>query len=886
MTPRLPSRLRPGRRAAPLVATVAWPHQGPTLQASRATGPVSVDGRLDEAAWAAAAVADEFLQRDPDEGQPATERTELRLVFDDNALYVGARLHDREADRIVRQLSRRDVVAETDTFTLYLDPHHDHRTGVVFEVSAAGVQRDAALDDDILEDDTWDAVWASATTMDEGGWTVEMRIPFSQLRFPTTPGHEWGVNARRVIHRKNEEDWLALVPKNETGLASRMAHLEGIDDVAPGKHLELLPYVSGRAEYIAPDSPEDPFNDGSRYFGSAGLDLKYGVGTNMALTAAFNPDFGQVEVDPAVVNLSEYETFFEEKRPFFTEGSQTFANFGRGGASEYITFYFPEPILFYSRRIGRQPQGVPSADFVDQPAFTTILGAGKLTGRTASGWTIGVLDAVTGREYADLSGEAARDRIEVEPLTNYFVGRAQRDLGSRGAIGFIGTAVNRRLNAESGLDRRLVNQAWVGGVDGHYFLDARHDWVWTGGFSAGTVQGSRESVLRLQLAEQRYYQRPDADYVTLDPTRTSLGGWSGRTNIHKNTGNVIFDAGVWGVSPGLEVNDLGFERQTDRLGGHGMVTFRKLTPDRWTRSRQVWVSKWWTYNFGGDSNGNGVSAQASALLRNYWELDLTLGTAWDTWNDKLTRGGPMTIRPGYRSATLEASSDRARPFWMSALGAGLGRQLRQLDPPRRPGGVLPAVAGPDPRHRAHLPKAAQHQPVPSEGGGPDGHRDLRGPVRLRDPRPGRGDDPAAPEPRLLPEALPPALHPGAALDRARTPRSASSRPRGPSTSRSTAGTSAPSSAGPRATTSSTPTREGPAKPFGLSNPDFNFKSLRLNAVLRWEFRLGSTLYVAWTQRAQNEANPGDFNFGGDTADLFGTPSDDVFVVKLAWWFGR
>jgi len=866
-------------------ATLAWPHQGPTLQISRTAGPVSVDGRLDEEIWAAATVADDFLQRDPNEGEPATERTELRLLYDDDALYVGARLHDREADQIVRQLSRRDVVAETDTFSLYLDPHHDHRSGAIFEVSAAGVQRDAALDDDILEDVTWDAVWSSAVTVDESGWTVEMRIPFSQLRFPTTPGHEWGVNARRGIYHKNEEVWLALVLKNETGLASRMAHLEGIDDVAPGKHLELLPYVSGRAEYISPDGPGDPFNDGSRYFGSAGLDLKYGVGTNMVLTAAFNPDFGQVEVDPAVVNLSEYETFFEEKRPFFTEGSQTFSNFGRSGASEYWTFYFPEPILFYSRRIGREPQGHPDAPFVDKPAFTTILGAAKLTGRTSGGWTIGVLDAVTGSEFAELSSESVRDRIAVEPLTNYFVGRAQRDLGSRGAIGFIGTAVNRRLDDQSGLDRRLVNQAYVGGVDGHYFLDARHDWVWTGGFSAGTAQGSRESILRLQRAEQRYYQRPDADYVTLDPSRTSLSGWSGRTNIHKNTGNVLFDAGVWGVSPGLEVNDLGFERQTDRLGGHGMVIFRKLTPDRWTRSRQFWISKWWTYNFGGDSNGNGVSARATALLRNYWELDLNLGGAWDTWNDKLTRGGPMTIRPGYRSATLTASSDKSRRFWVSARGqlsdvnfgswtrrVGVGLNYRPL-----PALTFAIESLYRRQHNISQYLRRVEDPTATETFGARyvfgtlDQDEVTIPLRLN----------LVFSPKLSLQIYSQVLLSSGTypeISQLGAPRTFDFPVYGRDL-----GTI---ERGPEGNYVIDPDGDGPAAPFALADPDFNFKSLRVNAVLRWEFRLGSTLYVAWTQRRQNEANPGEFNFGGDAADLFGTPSDDVFVVKLAWWFGR
>jgi hypothetical protein len=866
-------------------ADTASPHQDPTVQATRARGPVSVDGRLDEGVWATAPAAHTFLQRDPLEGEPATERTELRILYDDDALYVGVRLHDRGADQIVRQLSRRDEVADTDTFSLYLDPHHDHRTGVLLEVSAAGVQRDATIDDDILLDDTWDAVWSSATTVDEGGWTVEMRIPFSQLRFPTTPGHVWGINARRSIHRKIEDDWLALVPKNETGLASRMAHLEGIENVAPGKHVELLPYVSGRAEYIAPEESGDPFNDGSRLFGNAGLDFKVGVGTGMALTGAINPDFGQVEVDPAVVNLSEYEVFFEEKRPFFTEGSQTFANFGRSGASEYWTFYFPEPLLFYSRRIGRQPQGATNARFVDAPAFTTILGAAKLTGRTSGGWTVGVLDAVTGSEEARLSDGLERDRIQVEPLTNYFVGRAQRDLGSRGAIGFIGTAVNRRLEASSGLDRVLVDQAYVGGVDGHYFLDARHDWVWTGGFSTGTVRGSRESILRVQQAEQRYYQRPDADYVTLDPTRTSLSGWSGRTNIHKNTGNVIFDAGIWAVSPGLEVNDLGFENQTDRWGGHGMVIFRKLVPDRWTRRRQLWISKWWTSNFGGASNGNGITAQGSVLLRNYWQLDLDALVSWDTWNDKLTRGGPETIRPGIRRGRLTVTSDTSRRFWMSGFGeltdVNFGTWSRRFGVAvnARPWPALTLSLEPSYRRQHNVSQYLRRveDPTATET---FGARYVFGTL----------DQDEATIPLRLNLVFSPKLslqlYTQVLLSAGAYPEISQLAERRtfdfPVYGRDV-GTI---HRGPEGDYLIDPDGDGPAEPFLLANPDFNFKSLRVNAVLRWEFRLGSTLYVAWTQRRQNEANPGDFDLGGDAADLFRTPSDDVFVVKLAWWFGR
>ena len=275
------------------------------LRAVRVQGEVQLDGRLDEPDWLTAPAAGGFLQRDPEQGQPATESTELRLLFDDHALYAGVRLRDSTPGAISRQLSRRDAVAEADSFALFLDPQHDHRTGVVLEVSAAGVQRDAALYDDNFEDVTWDAVWESAVTRDAEGWTLEMRIPFSQLRFPAV-SESWGVNARRVVHRKNESSWLVLVPKNESGLVSRMAHLEGIAEIQPGRHLELLPYARALAEYVEPPVSGNPWNDGSRYSAGAGLDLKYGLGTGMTLVGALNPDFGQVEVDPAVVNLTAF----------------------------------------------------------------------------------------------------------------------------------------------------------------------------------------------------------------------------------------------------------------------------------------------------------------------------------------------------------------------------------------------------------------------------------------------------------------------------------------------------------------------------------------------------------------------------------------------------
>jgi hypothetical protein len=869
----------------PVSAASGLPHGEPVLRAARASAPIVLDGRLDEDAWRAAPVAGGFLQRDPNQGEPATEATELRLLYDDHALYVGARLHDAEPGLVVRQLSRRDVVAEADSFSVFLDPHHDHLTGAEFQVSAAGVQRDAVLYDDNFEDDTWDAVWESAVTIDDGGWSVEMRIPFSQLRFATAPGLTWGINARRVVQRKNETSWLALWPKNESGLASRMAHLEGIEGILPGKHLELLPYASARAEYVAPGQPGDPFNDGSRAFAGAGLDLKYGVGTNGALVGAINPDFGQVEVDPAVVNLTAFETFFEEKRPFFTEGAQVFSHFARSGASEYWSFFYPEPLLFYSRRIGRAPQGRATGEFVDTPASTSILAAAKLTSRTKGGWTVGIVEAVTGREFAQLSDGLSRERVEVEPLTNYFVGRVQRELGRRAAVGFLGTAVNRSLQGGA-LEDLLVGRSFVGGVDGHLFLDGARDWVVSGGLAGSTVSGSRAAVLRLQTAAARYYQRPDAPHVRVDPNATSLAGWSGRLGLNKNSGNVTVNGGLWGISPGFEPNDVGFATQTDRGGGHGLVLFRKVTPDRFTRGRQLWISKWWTWNFGGESQGNGVQSAAHLLLRNYWTFDLSLARSWATLDDKLTRGGPTTIRPGIRTLGLAVSTDSRRRFWLSATGTLQERDFanssRQYSATLnlKPWAALTLSATPS-FLRVHTTAqylATVRDPTATATfgaryvfGGLD-QTEVSMPLRVN----------LVLSPKLSLQLYAQTLLSSGdypAIKELAAPRTYDFPVYG-----TDVGTLQRDPAGPAYVID--PDAEGPAPPFRLADPNFNFKSLRVNAVLRWEFRPGSTAYLVWTQRRQNQAHPGDFSFGRDLGDLFGSPSDDVFLFKVAWWVGK
>ena len=860
----------------------AQPAAPKVLSAVRATTAPAIDGRLDDDVWRTAPPASGFLQRDPDEGEPATEETLVRVAYDDRALYVAARLEDREPSAIVRQLSRRDASVEADAFVLYLDPHHDRLTGAQFAVSAAGVQRDALIYNDSFLDSTWDAVWASAVAVGPDGWTVEMSIPLSQLRFPRADRHTWGINAQRVIQRRNESDWLQLVPKNESGLASRMATLEGIEGIRPRTTLEWLPYVTSRAEFVAPPTPRSPFNDGSRVFAAAGLDLKHGVSNSLTLDAAFNPDFGQVEVDPAVVNLTQFETFFEERRPFFTEGASVFRNFGRSGASAYVGFFRPEPTLFYTRRIGRAPQGRVSGAYLDVPASTTILGAAKLVGRTQGGWTIGALEAVTGRERARVSSGVETTRQEVEPLTNYAVFRAQREVGTRAAIGVLGTSVVRQLGDPS-LASVLASRATMAGVDGHLFLDASRAWVVHGGIAGSWVQGSAAAVARLQRAEQRYNQRPDAPHVRFDPTLTSLSGWTGNVNLNRNRGNVTVNLGIWGMSPGFEVNDAGYSTQTDRAGAHAMIQWRKLTPDAWTRERYWWVSRWWTWNYGNESQGDGWQTAAGFQFRNFWRSTALFTYAKRVWDDKLTRGGPTVIRPGNRGVQVSTVTDTRRRIALSLGASYTAREYEassaaaDLQLVWRPVPALTVSAGPTVRRNIvaaqYLATVVDPLAAATFGSryvfGELGQREVSMTTRVS----------VVTSPRTsLQIYLQPLVSAG---DYGAIKEVAAARTYNFVRYGIDAGTMTAS--GGRLAID--PDGAGPAPAFSVAQPDFNVRSLRANAIFRWEFRPGSSLFVVWTQQRREVAPSGAFDFGSDLSRVFTAPGDDVVMVKVSYWFG-
>jgi len=494
------------------------------FKATRIAIAPEINGILDEAEWASGNWIDDFTQNEPYNGRAASQRTEFTVLFDDDNLYVAIKAFDTSPDSIVNRLTRRDQ-ADGDLVAIIFDSFHDLRTAFGFGVSSAGVKYDLMFTNDGQnEDGTWDPNWWVKTTTNSEGWVAEMKIPFSQVRFEKNSGDVWGLEVARVLYRKNETAFWQHIPKDAPGLVHLFGELSGLEQIKPRKIFDVTPYGVARAETYA-KVPENPFLASGKKAGlNGGIDAKIGVTNNMTMDLTINPDFGQVEADPSEVNLSAYETFFEEKRPFFIEGNNI-TNFALGIGDGGIG----NDNLFYSRRVGRQPQGYPDLEegwSADVPANTTILGAAKLTGKTKDGLSVGFVEAMTADEKAEVDTIGGTTFETVEPFTNYMVGRIQKDIKEGNTIiGGIFTSTNRAL--DDNLSNYMHKAAYSGGADfTQYFKDK--SWMFNLNTAFSLVEGSKEALYKTQTSSARYFQRPDNDYTELDTNRTSLAGSGGR----------------------------------------------------------------------------------------------------------------------------------------------------------------------------------------------------------------------------------------------------------------------------------------------------------------------------------------------------------------------
>jgi hypothetical protein len=878
-----------------LVATVQQPttsqldptptnrHAGaPQIRAARMQGTIMIDGRFDESSWATAEPATRFIQTEPGEGQPATERTEVRVLIGEDALYVGARLFDSEPHRIKRALARRDDAVEADEFDVYLDSFHDHLSGVRFRVTPGGATLDGILGSSAQgseEDDSWDPVWESATQVDSLGWTAEIRIPLSQLRYNSTADATWGIQFYRKILRKGEEDWFAFVPKSEVSGVSRYGHLVGLGALQAQRRLELAPYLLARGSY-EPAIAGDPFRSGSDYHGSAGLDLKYGLTSDLTLNATVNPDFGQVEVDPAVVNLSVFETFFPEKRPFFVEGADVFRF---GGIRANNSFGFPD--FFFSRRIGREPQRNLAGDgvnYLDVPTETSIRAAAKLSGRTRSGWSLGILDAVTAGEnarYVDAVG--ARVTAPVEPLTNYFVGRLRKDLRhGNSTLGFMATAVNRDQDSAE-LMSLLRGSAYLFGADLTNSWSNR-TWSLDGSVGFSTVQGAPEAIAQTQRSSARYYQRPDATSFRYDPTRTSLHGYAYQLALAKNRGRHWEGGLVYQeVSPGFEANDLGFQSEASQRGVSTALSYNERRPGRLLRRYGIFPFTNHQWNYDGDLVYGSFGLIFSGQFHNFWDFELRGDYTPPAYDDRLTRGGPLARQPRFSDVRATVNSDTRKTtrltgnFIQSWTVAGEHKTEADLTLSIRPSPALRVSLGPALTLNKTLSQYVATVPDPVATS-TFGSRYVFATLEQREVSMITRVDWTFTPTLSLQLFLQPLISAGDFTElkefvRPRTYEFAVyGRDKGMTTETIDGGTQIDPGDG--------------GMTFTIPQQNFTIRSLRANAVLRWEWRPGSTFFLVWQQNRENDETFGNLRLGRDTDALFtGGLSRNVVAVKASYW---
>jgi Domain of unknown function (DUF5916)/Carbohydrate family 9 binding domain-like len=834
-TPLPPARALPGRSPARIEAGAV---------ADSGADAVKLDGELTEGAWERAEPIRGFVQRDPKEGAAPAFETEVRVLYDRRYLYVGVRAFDRDPGKIVGIRTRRDGTSPSDWIRVMIDSYHDRRTAYEFAVNPAGVKQDAYWFADSSSDSSWDAVWDVSVTRDDTGWRAEFRIPFSQLRFEPGKADTFGFAVLRQVGRLNETSSWPLLAKSKPGFVSQMGELGGLALTGAAKRLEVVPYSVGQVE--ARPAGGNPFVRRADPSGAIGVDLKYAVTPGLTLTSTVNPDFGQVEADPAVVNLTAFETFYQERRPFFVEGSGNL-QFDLDCNDGQCTG------LFYSRRIGRQPHASPDAPaggYVSSPGLTTIIGAAKLTGR-AGAFAIGALDAVTGREDARLAGGLGQWTQTVEPLTNYTVAQAKREWSNQSSVGFAFTNTARRLDQDVSF---LPSHATTGGVNWDWRMkDPRYSV--TGYWAGSSVRGSAEAIDELQRNAVHNLQRPDAAYLGYNPARTSLNGHAGSVGFQKIGGaKVRFSVNGSYKTPGFDVNDVGYVRRADEIAQSAWVQVRWDTPTKVYRNVRINFNQWAGWNFGGDSRFRGANVNGQVVLASNWAAGGGLNVEGAGVDDRATRGGPALRSKGGGNVWYFVQTDGRKAvngLWQGFVYKDqLGDVSWGFDPELvvRPTAFVSVSGG------VHFERDNEDaQWVENVADGASTHYVFG---RLRQTTVGltaRLNYTVTPALTLQVYAQP-FVSAGAYSNFKQVVR-------------------------PRAAPFAS--QFGPYAYSG--EPDFNYRSFRMTNVLRWEYKPGSALYVVWQQVREDTASVGAFRFSADLHDLFGLPATNVFLVKFSCW---
>ncbi|MBC2838737.1 DUF5916 domain-containing protein [Robiginitalea sp. SC105] len=842
-----------------------------------ADAPV-VDGVLDEAVWERVSWDGDFIEQRPDENTPPAQQTRFKILYDAKNLYVAIRAFDTEPEKIVKRLSRRDGF-DGDWVGIFIDSYNDKRTAFGFIVSAAGVKGDVfESNNGNNEDDTWNPIWYVRTSTDTEGWSAEMRIPLSQLKFSDAPEQVWGLQVMRRFFRDEERSVWQRLPIDTPGFVSEFGILTGLRDIESQNQLEIQPYTVAKSESFEPQEG-NPFEDGSDTNLTGGLDAKIGITNDLTLDLTINPDFGQVEADPSAIALDGFQIFFREQRPFFVENKNIF-NYPVSPSQAGNTFGSDN--VFYSRRIGRSPQGSPTTsggEYVDQPATTPILGAAKFSGKTRNGWSVGLLESLTARRSATIDNAGERRQEVVEPLTNYLVGRVQKDFNEGDTyVGTIVTATNRETLPES-LDW-LHESAYTGGLDFKHQWNNR-DWYVGGSLVWSHVSGSEAAIQRTQESIGHLFQRAGADHVEVDPSRTSLTGTGGNLQLGKaGNGHWKFESGATWRSPELELNDIGFQRQSDDVRHYTWVGYQTLKPDKTFRRVGINYNHWSAWDFAGNHNLLAFNTNSWQNWAGNWFTNLGLTFRPIQYNNFALRGGPRLRESATIGFWNGIETDSRKKMQFSVFQNG----LQALDGSRNyyyvEGGVtyqpfnalrisaFPSfelnndklqyidnlLSGTDP---VYLNGTIEQQTLSMS---------LRVNYTINpnltlqywgQPFISRGrysefkhiSDPLAPR---LAERI---------------------TPYGPGQITFEDGVYSVDEAG-----------DGTVD-FTFGDPDFSFIQFRSNLVLRWEYVPGSELFLVWSQDLTASGNPADALLGGLESTLFGDRQPrNILLLKATYRF--
>ncbi len=845
---------------------------------SRLTGEeIEIDGVFDENIWKTGEWSNEFTQYRPNNGAQPSQLTEFKLLYDDSYIYIAVKAFDSEPDKIDKRISRRDNW-EGDRVNIQIDSYNDKRTAFNFCVNAGGAKNDGiGTNDGDNFDDTWDPVWFVKTSITNYGWNVEAKIPLSQLRFSNKEKQTWGFQLVRNIYRTQELNLWQHIPEDAPGYISNFGEIKGINNIQPKRRIEIAPYGMSKIDLYEKEAG-NPFADGKDFGFEAGIDGKIGLTNDLTLDFAVNPDFGQVEADPSEVNLSAFESFFSEKRLFFVEGSNiTDYQLTPGGSP------WSSDNLFYSRRIGRSPQGYPNyseGEYAKIPRNTRILGSLKLTGKTQKGWSIGILESVTNEEKAIIDNAGERRKDTIEPYTNYFLARVQKDINKGNTIiGGMVTSTYRNIKNKS---LNFLNKtATTGGIDFTQYFKERKYYL-TAKFSGSHITGSEEAILRQQESSRRYYQRPDVNYLTLDTTRTSLSGHGGTLSFGKN-GNSgwRYSAAVTYRTPGYETNDMGYLRKANSIFQYSYLGYSFTKPFSIFRIMNINANQWAGWDFGGVKNFFGGNLSFWTQLKNLWTVRASVSAQGLEVDNTGLRGGPALHLPGNFNYSVSFGTNTTKKL---SLHTGFHDNFKFQNSGRSYG--IWGFITYRPLNSLSLSLFPSYNYSNSE-------------MQYVTRKTYNGEDRY-----IFAQIEQKTVNLTIRIDYCITPEFSIQYYGSPFVSgglysdyKKITDSKADDFEDRYHTFNENEIEyvqadglhniyesQNPDADYNFENPDYNFKQFRSNLVLRWEYSPGSLLYLVWSQGRTDFASDGRFNYLSDMKNLFSGSAQNVILLKFSYRF--